>query len=327
MDEVIRKAELVAETKSTVLITGETGTGKELVARAIHAHSARRAGPFMPICPAALSPTVIESELFGHVRGAFTGADRDRTGLLELAAGGTVLLDEIGDLPITLQVKLLRALEQRELTPVGGAESRATNFRILAATHRSLAAMIRRGEFREDLFYRLSVFQIELPPLRRRTDDIPLLAERFLSDLGPGYQSRRFTAATIRELQSRTWPGNVRELKNAVERAAIVARSDAIGPEHLPPEVPRKISARSMEERLTALLSRWANGQMKQQKLAKGEANLYDEFLGLAEPPLLRWALARCRQNRTAAAKLLGLNRATLRDKLRRHGMDDAAEP
>ncbi len=328
MQKVFKQIALAAGADVPVLITGESGTGKELVARAIHFHSARSAGPFVPICPAALSPTVIESELFGHVRGAFTGADRDRTGLLELAAGGTVLLDEIGDLPVALQVKLLRAVEQREVTCVGGAEVRPTDFRIVAATHRPLAEMIQRGEFREDLFYRLSVFQIELPSLRQRPEDIPQLAEHFLRDLGPLYRSRRFAEATILELQSRSWPGNVRELKNAVEHAAIVARSDVIEPEHLPAESIRKLPIETApEDRLQRDLSLWANGYVTATASPDVEENLYDAFLRMAEPPLLQWALAHCRQNRTAAAKLLGLNRATLRDKLRRHGIDDASEP
>jgi len=326
MQQVFKQIALAAGADVPVLITGESGTGKELVARAIHAHSARSTGPFVPICPAALNPTVIESELFGHVRGAFTGADVDRTGLLELAAGGTVLLDEIGDLPVALQVKLLRAVEQRELTPVGGAEVHTTNFRVVAATHRPLGEMIQRGEFREDLFYRLSVFQIELPPLRKRPEDIPKLAEHFLHALGPDYRSRHFAAATIHELQSRSWPGNVRELKNAVEHAAIIARGDAIEPEHLPPEATRKTAFRTAEDRLARFVTRWANHQMKGLGSSSGEADLYDAFLRLTEPPLLRWALSRCRQNRTAAAKLLGLNRATLRDKLRRHGIDDPGD-
>ena len=180
MQELFKSIALVAPTDVPVLITGESGTGKELVARAIHRHSGRRDGPFLPICLAALSPSLVERELFGHIKGSFTGAVQDRSGLLELASGGTVLLDEIGDVSPSLQVKLLRAIEHREVTPVGDARPRFTDIRVIAATNRPLSELMAAGEFREDLFFRLSVFQIHLPPLRERRDDIPALAEHFL---------------------------------------------------------------------------------------------------------------------------------------------------
>ena len=180
MQELYKSIALVAPTDVPVLITGESGTGKELVARAIHRHSARRDGPFLPISLAALNPSLVERELFGHVKGSFTGAVQDRKGLLELASGGTVLLDEIGDVSPSLQVKLLRAIEHREVTPVGDARPRFTDIRVIAATNRPLGSLMAAGEFREDLFFRLSVFQIHLPPLRQRRDDIPALADHFL---------------------------------------------------------------------------------------------------------------------------------------------------
>ena len=222
-----------------VLITGESGTGKELVAHAIHAHGRRKAAPFVPVCLAALSEGVLESELFGHVRGAFTGADRDRQGLLELADGGTVLLDEIGDVPLPMQVKLLRAIEQREVTPVGHTRPRQVDFRVVAATNRPLAELVAKGEFREDLYYRLGVFHIHLPPLRARTDDIPVLAAHFLRLATVDGPPKHLSKAAVAELVSRPWHGNVRELRNAVERAAVVARGDVVEAEHFPPPSPR----------------------------------------------------------------------------------------
>ena len=180
MQALFKKIALVAPADVPVLITGESGTGKELVARAIHRHSGRRNGPFLPICVAALSPQLVEGEIFGHRKGAFTGATQDRKGLLELGSGGTVLLDEVGDIPFHLQVKLLRAIEHREVTPVGDARPRFTDIRLIAATNRPLGELMANGQFREDLFFRLSVFQIHLPPLRERREDIPALAQHFL---------------------------------------------------------------------------------------------------------------------------------------------------
>ena len=190
MQELFKKIALVAPTDVPVLITGESGTGKELVARAIHRHSPRRAGPFVPVSLAALSPTLVERELFGHLKGSFTGANQDRPGLLELAAGGTLLLDELGDIPPDLQVKLLRVIEHRAFTPVGDTRPRPTDIRVLAATNRPLGELMAAGRFREDLFFRLSVFPIHLPPLRDRRDDIPALAEHFLRQVSPARHRR-----------------------------------------------------------------------------------------------------------------------------------------
>jgi two-component system nitrogen regulation response regulator GlnG len=319
MQDVFKQIALASASDVPVLVTGESGTGKELVAKALHTHGPRRGGPFVPVCPAALSPTVIESELFGHVRGAFTGADRDRPGLLELAGGGTVLLDEIGDLSLGLQVKLLRAVEQREVTPVGGTQPRPIDIRIVAATNRPIADMARRGRFREDLFFRLSVFHIELPPLRDRPEDIPALAESFLRRLGLAHAGKRFTDAALTELKSRPWRGNVRELRNAVERAAILARGDAIAPEHLPASSPsRGVKTGDPAARLQRLTRRWAADRLAADP---DRTDLYDEYLRAVEPALLEAALRRCRHNRTAAARMLGMNRSTLREKLRRYGI------
>ncbi|HID23692.1 MAG TPA: sigma-54-dependent Fis family transcriptional regulator [Planctomycetaceae bacterium] len=348
MQRVFKQIALAARTDVSVLITGESGTGKELVAEAIHRHSSRRAGPFVPVCLAALSANVIESELFGHVRGAFTGADSDRKGLLELADGGTVFLDEIGDVAPAIQVKLLRAIERHEIMPVGDARPRRIDFRIIAATHQSLPELIASGRFREDLFYRLSVFQIELPPLRDRPEDIPLLAEHFLGQIsgraGPGGSSgqrsaagvpdssesagtvpKRFSEAALRELMARPWYGNVRELRNAVEHAAVLSRTAEIGPESLPE--PLAMSARgqkSCEQVCRRAAARWLVAAAE--KRADGEPALYRRFLELVEPPLLEAALKLCAGNLAAAARLLGIHRATLRHKLRRYGIERPAE-
>ena len=215
MQEVFRQIALVAERDVPVLITGESGTGKDLVARAIHQHS-RRKGPFVPICIPALSDTVVESELFGHVRGAFTGADAQRTGLLLQADKGTAFVDEIGDIPHPLQVKLLRVLETREVQPVGTGQCIPGSFRLVAATNRRLEDIVAEGRFRSDLFYRLNVFRIELPPLRERRQDILLLAHRFLKD-SDGNSRLQLSEAAAQQLQQRPWHGNVRELRNVIE--------------------------------------------------------------------------------------------------------------
>jgi two-component system nitrogen regulation response regulator GlnG len=324
MQELFRSIALVAPTDVPVLITGESGTGKELVARAIHCHSARRDRPFLPVCLAALSPSLIERELFGHVRGSFTGAEHDRKGLLELADGGTVLLDEIGDVPLALQVKLLRAIEHREVTPVGDARPRRADLRVVAATNRSLPERIASGDFREDLFFRLSVFQIHVPPLRERGDDIPLLAEHFLRRSGlPEAGTGSLSADVVRELKARPWTGNVRELRNTIEHAAIVARGQPIRPEHLPPPgtnlPPTRLNGgRDLQEKLM----RWSRDEVQKQGGQAVESPLYDRYLELVEPPLIQAVLAQSRGNRAVAAQMLGIHRATLRQKLRKYSLE-----
>ena len=314
MQEVFKRIALVAPSSASVLITGESGTGKELVARAIHRHSRESGGPLVSVNLAALNPSLVESELFGHVRGAFTGADAPRKGLLELADGGTVFFDEAGDIPLPVQVKLLRALEQREVVPVGDAQPRPSSFRVLAATHRDLREEVRKGSFREDLFFRLAVFEIHLPPLRERVEDIPLLAERFLQNVLPaGGQPVRFTQAALDELCRRPWPGNVRELRNAVEHAALVARAGAITPEHLPPRVAPAAPAEDVKTELSRAVRHWTLDRLAHDSLPE---NLYQQFLDEAEPPLLSAVLERTAHNRVAAANLLGIHRATLRKKL-----------
>ena len=314
MQEVFKRIALVAPSSAAVLITGESGTGKELVARAIHRHSRDNGGPLVSVNLASLNPALVESELFGHVRGAFTGADAPRKGLLELADSGTVFFDEAGDIPLAVQVKLLRALEQREIVPVGDAQPRPCSFRVLAATHRDLRQEVQKGNFREDLFFRLAVFEIHLPPLRERAEDIPLLAERFLQNVLPaGGPSVRFTQAALDELCRRPWPGNVRELRNAVEHAALVARAGAIMPEHLPPRMAAAAGAEDVHSELSRAVRHWALDRLAGDSLPE---NLYQQFLDEAEPPLLSAVLERTAHNRVAAANLLGMHRATLRKKL-----------
>ncbi len=324
MQEVFKSIALVAPADVPVLITGESGTGKELVARAIHRHSTRRSGPFLPVCLAALSSGLVEGELFGHVRGSFTGASQDRKGLLELASGGTVLLDEIGDVAPGVQVKLLRAIEHREVTPVGDARPRPTDIRVVAATNRPLEDLMASGEFREDLFFRLSVFRIHLPPLRDRREDIPALAEHFLrrSRLA-GSTNVRLSDAALKELQSRPWTGNIRELRNAIERSAIVARGRSILPEHLPSlasETSPSLAPASADP-VGPHLDRWARHEATQAREHPDDAQLHDRFLEKTEPHILRAVLETCRGNRAQAAQILGIHRATLRQKLQKYGI------
>lgn len=329
MQQLYKQIAMVAPTDVPVLITGESGTGKELVARAIHRHSPRRNGTFLAVNVAALNAGLIERELFGHVKGSFTGADQSREGILQLAGGGTLLLDEIGDVPLSVQVKLLRAIEHREITPVGDVRPRPIDVRFLAATHRPLTEQIAAGEFRQDLFFRLSVFPIHVPPLRDRRDDIPALVSHFLRPLGrEGKASQLLRDEAIAELSSRPWSGNVRELRNAIERAAILARGSPIGPEHLPPQPELGMTASGRDgvaspEEIQQQLARWTEDTLKR-PLADEIApeTLYETFLALVEPPFLRAVLGRNQGHRTEAAQQIGIHRATLRQKLRKYGLD-----
>jgi DNA-binding NtrC family response regulator len=315
MQALFQRIALVAAADVPVLITGESGTGKELVARALHRYGTRRDGPFVPTCLPALSPSLIEAELFGHARGAFTGATMDRKGVLELAHGGTVLLDEIGDAPASLQVKLLRAIENREIAPVGDVRTRPVDIRVLAATNRSLPEMIASGTFREDLYFRLAAFPIQVPALRERLEDIPALATHFLARIqGRSGDGTRLTIEVAEALRSRSWPGNVRELRNAIEHASILARGGQIRVEHLPVSV-SPISPWKRTDLASAVVD-WAQAEAARSDL---EGELHTRFLKETEPALLRAALDRCGGNRAAAAQLLGIDRATLRQKLKRY--------
>jgi two-component system nitrogen regulation response regulator GlnG len=323
MQTVFKRIALVAPRDACVLITGESGTGKELVARAIHRHSPRRDRPFLPVHVAALNPNLVESELFGHVKGAFTGAAQARPGLLALADGGTVFLDELADIPLPVQVKLLRVLEHNEVLPVGGNQPEPLQIRILAATHQDLARRVAEGQFRHDLFFRLNVFQVHLPALRERPEDVPALAEHFLRRFEPA--ALPLLPDTVRFLQSLPWLGNVRELRNALEHAAIVARGGPLLPVHFPP-LAVNLTGTTPAEQLSTAVRQWLAERLKAAG-AGAPADLYADLLRGVEPPLFDEVMRRVQGNRWVAAKWLGLNRATVRKKLALYGLTDAHRP
>jgi two-component system response regulator PilR (NtrC family) len=240
MQELFKMIEVVSATNSTVLITGESGTGKELVAKAIHLNSPRAEEPFVSVNCGAFTETLLESELFGYMRGAFTGATANKKGLFEVADKGAIFLDEIGDTSPAMQVKLLRVLQERTIRRVGGAEEISVDVRVVAATNRDLSEMVAAGEFREDLYYRISVIPMQLPPLRHRRDDIPLLADHFLARLNAsmGKSIDRISAEALKKMETYDWPGNVRELENAMERAFILETSPELSSQHLPEASP-----------------------------------------------------------------------------------------
>lgn len=323
MQTVFKRIALVAPRESCVLITGESGTGKELVARAVHRYSARRDRPFLPVHVAALNPSLVESELFGHTRGSFTGADQSRPGLLTLAEGGTVFLDELADIPLPVQVKLLRVLEHNEVLPVGAKQAQPLNVRILAATHQDLQRQVAEGHFRHDLFFRLNVFQIHLPPLRERREDILPLAEHFLRRLEPS--ALPLVPETEKFLLAQPWLGNVRELRNALEHAVIVARGGPLLPEHFP-VFSVSIGPSTPEQELATAVRRWLQHRLSGGK-QKTIANLHPDLLQCVEPALLEEVMRRVQGNRWAAAQWLGLNRATVRKKLAAYGLSEIHLP
>jgi len=313
MQEVFKRIALVTESDLPVLITGESGTGKELVARAIYRHSARSDQPFLSVNLASLSPALIESELFGHVRGAFTGADASRKGLLELGHGATVFFDEVGDIPPSVQVKLLRVLEQHEVVSVGDVRPKPSNFRVIAATNRDLPNEIVAERFRRDFYFRLAGFEIHIPPLRERVDDIPMLAEHFLNTgRVPRQPGTSLTPEVIAELCRRPWVGNVRELRSAVEHAALVARGLPITPEHLPQAQLAAVTGYEPSQ-MRQVVRMWALSHLDEQNLPN---DLYDQLMAEIEPVLFETVLAVTSQNRAAAANILGIHRQTLRKKL-----------
>ncbi len=325
MQQAFRQIALVAASDLSVLITGETGTGKELVGAAIHRHSHRAKEVYLPIAPVTLNEDLVESELFGHVKGAFTGADADRSGLFDRAEGGTVFLDEIGDLPMAVQVKLLRVLDQGEYLRVGDVHPRRCNVRILAATNRDLHEAMRLGQFREDLYYRLSGLHIHLPPLRERLEDIAVLCRYFLSRLGNESAAESLSEELIGELCGRPWYGNVRELSNAVEHAAVVARGRSLMIDDFPdPQLGREPSEPPRPEAaLAAAVAAWCKERLDGDAAGDSLTTLHADLIAAVEPTLLRLTLQSTAGSRAAAADRLGIHRGTLREKLRHYGISD----
>ena len=312
MQEVFALVQQVAPSRAAVLITGESGTGKELAARAIHALSPRQAGPFVAINCAALPDTLIESELFGHEKGAFTGAVERRAGCFELAQNGTVLLDEIGDMPIGTQAKLLRVLEDQRVRRLGGKSEVQLDVRVIAATNTPLEGAIKEGKFREDLYYRLNVFPIPLPALRERPEDIPVLVTALLEELNAKHGTKVTDAGGefLERLSGYTWPGNVRELRNVLERAAILAGEGTLKPEHLPPGLggtagPAPVGA--------------ASSDGHELRVPVGST------IEQAERALIELTLEHTKNNKTRAAEILGISQKTLFNKLKEYGAQGAS--
>jgi DNA-binding NtrC family response regulator len=307
MHAVFELIQNVAGTLSTVLVEGETGTGKEQVARAIHNLATARKGDFVPVNCAAIPETLLESELFGHEKGAFTSAIARRIGRFELAQGGTIFLDEVGDIPAPMQVKLLRVLQERRIERVGGSTPIDVDVRVIAATNRNLAKLVKRGKFREDLYYRLNVVRIELPPLRERLEDVPLLATHFANKYTrPGEQPKPFSPATMQKLLAHFWPGNIRELENAIERACVVARGQSIEPDDLPPEVLAGRSGGAVAQRVD---------------LSRKLPELLQEAMIELEKQYLRKALKKTRGNVMRCAAICGLSRRSISAKLTEYGI------
>jgi two-component system nitrogen regulation response regulator GlnG len=322
MQEIYRVLARLMSTDLTVMISGESGTGKELVARALHDYGKRRGGPFIAINMAAIPRELIESELFGHEKGSFTGALTRSSGRFEQAAGGTLFLDEIGDMPIEAQTRLLRVLQEGEYTRVGGRTPIRADARIVAATHRDLRQQVRQGLFREDLFYRLNVVPVRLPPLRERPEDIPDLARHFLSaGRAEGLPEKTLEPAAMDRLKAHGWPGNVRELENLVRRLAVLYSEDAIGVEVIDAELadgqPQASAQPAAGESLGAAAARQLRDYFDAHKGGLPPTGLYDRVMREVERPLVLLSLEATRGNQLRAARLLGLNRNTLRKKIR----------
>jgi len=324
MQEIYRTLARLMGTDLSVMITGESGTGKELVARALHDYGKRRNGAFVAINMAAIPRELIESELFGHEKGAFTGATQRASGRFEQAEGGTLFLDEIGDMPPEAQTRLLRVLQEGEYTTVGGRTPIRANVRIVAATHRDLTQLIRQGMFREDLFYRLNVVPIRLPPLRERAEDIPELIRHFLSQAAAeGLPGKTIDAQAMERLKKHRWPGNVRELENLVRRLAALYSQEVITIEVIEPElvggapVADAIGSGGEGEGLAATVERHLRNYFGNHGDSLPPAGVYDRVLREVEKPLITIALEATRGNQIKSAHLLGLNRNTLRKKIR----------
>ena len=324
MQEIYRSIARLTTTDLTVMVNGESGTGKELVARALHDYGRRRTGPFVAINMAAIPRELIESELFGHERGAFTGALNRAQGRFEQAAGGTLFLDEIGDMPSEAQTRLLRVLQEGEFTTVGGRQPIRANVRIVAATHRDLRQAIRAGNFREDLFYRLNVVPIRLPPLRERLEDIPVLARHFLDKArDSGLQAKTLDAAALDRLRQHRWPGNVRELENLMRRLAALYPQETIGEEVISSELHETglddghTASGIGPEPLALAVERHIRTFLAASRDGMPMRDIYDQVIAEVERPLIQMTLSATRGNQIKAAAMLGLNRNTLRKKIR----------
>ena len=320
MQELYRQIAAAAAGDATVLLSGESGTGKELAARAIHLHSARSGGPFVAVNCAGLPETLLESELFGHVRGAFTGAVAARTGRLEAADGGTLLLDEVGEMSPAMQAKLLRFLEARCFEPVGDSSSRQVDVRVISATNRDLRGMVAANLFREDLYYRLDVFRIDLPALRERREDVPLLVAHFLARPGAS-APMEVSPEALAVLESYDWPGNVRELKNCLEHAAALARpGGTVALDHLPAHVVRAAGGAPATGGLAGSIEGLVR-RLAREKLENEDGKIHSEVVRLAERAAIDEVLTAVNGNQVKAARALGMHRTTLRKKIEEHGL------
>ena len=324
MQEIYRSIARLTTTDLTVMVNGESGTGKELVARALHDYGRRRAGPFVAINMAAIPRELIESELFGHERGAFTGAMNRAQGRFEQAAGGTLFLDEIGDMPSEAQTRLLRVLQEGEFTTVGGRQPIRANVRIVAATHRDLRQAIRNGQFREDLFYRLNVVPIRLPPLRERLEDIPVLARHFLDRAREGgLPAKSLDGTAVERMRHHRWPGNVRELENLMRRLAALYPQETITGDVIHTELSEPGTAgdapvpEGAQEPLAQAVERHIRQFLAASRDGLPMRDIYDQVIAEVERPLIQMTLSATRGNQIKAAAMLGLNRNTLRKKIR----------
>lgn len=307
MEKIYRILSKVAQTNHPVLILGESGTGKELIARAIHANGPNSSRPFLPVDCGSLVPTLVESELFGYVKGAFTGATRNKEGLLASAEGGTVFLDEIGEMPLDLQAKLLRALQEKEIRPVGATHRVTINCRILAATNRDLATMVEQGRFRKDLYYRLNVVALRIPPLRDRREDIPLLAAHFLKRTGRSGPKFVFSDDALRIMSEYAWPGNVRELENSIERACALTTGPVLRLGDLPTQL--------QDFHLLA---------HRKEEVVSGTSNEVRPLAALERQAILD-TLRQLNGDKLTAARLLGIGKTTLYRKLKEYGIGETA--
>ena len=327
LQDIYRALARLMQTDLTVMVTGESGTGKELVARALHNFGKRRNGPFVAINMAAIPRDLIEAELFGHEKGAFTGATARSSGRFEQAEGGTLFLDEIGDMPMDAQTRLLRVLQEGEYTMVGGRTPIKSNVRIVAATHRDLSQMIRQGLFREDLYYRLNVVPIRLPPLRERIDDIGDLVSHFLrAAQQEGEPLKTITQDAIRLMQDYSWPGNVRELENLVRRLVALYADESISREIVQAELNisdrQTVQTASGPVDVSAAVETHVAQLLREHEPKLPPAGLYQRVLDKVEAPLIAMVLNACGGNQIKASELLGLNRNTLRKKIRAHSIE-----